>query len=95
MRLVGRHGLPETGAPGSNGLTRQQVYDDMAQRNVTDKASTYRPKGETTEERAERKKAVKAERKVCISSKMGWLMWWIMDVTNVCTIPFNSLPYMS
>ena len=43
--------------------------DDLLTKERSDKASTYRPKGETTEERNERKKALKEERKVRPNTK--------------------------
>lgn len=62
---MGKHGLPSD-AIATRGLTEREINIEMNQRNRTDKASTYRPKDETPAEKAERKKAIKEERRVCI-----------------------------
>lgn len=64
VRLVGKHGLPEESV-AVRGLTVAEI-NTLNHQDRSDKASTYRPKDETTEERAERKKAVKQERRVNI-----------------------------
>lgn len=60
---MGKHGIPEDSIAG-RGLSEQELELEMNQRNLTDKASTYRPKDETLDEKRERKKAIKEERRV-------------------------------
>lgn len=49
-------------------MTLKELENDLKNSNrLVDKACTYRPKGETTEERKQRKKAIKAERMVSIA----------------------------
>lgn len=62
IRLKGKHDLPEDSI-ATRGLTEKQITDDLLAKEKSDKASTYRPKGETSQERAERKKAIKEERR--------------------------------
>jgi len=62
IKLTGKHGIPEDSI-GMRGLTLDEV-NTLNQRDRSDKASTYRPKDESAEERSDRKKAVKQERKV-------------------------------
>ncbi|KAL4236880.1 Protein ltv1 [Mactra antiquata] len=59
---LGKFGMPVDDI-ANRGLTLKEINQEMNYKNRTDKASTYRPKDETKEERIERKKAVKEERK--------------------------------
>ncbi|ESP00566.1 hypothetical protein LOTGIDRAFT_157842 [Lottia gigantea] len=63
IKLTSRLGIPQ-GSLGLPGLTRKQIEKEMRESRKADTASTYRPKGETTEEKKARKQAVKDERKV-------------------------------
>lgn len=62
IKLKGKHGIPEDSV-AVRGLTIEEV-NALNHRDRSDKASTFRPKDESTEERAMRKKAVKQERRV-------------------------------
>ncbi|XP_064605794.1 protein LTV1 homolog [Liolophura sinensis] len=62
INLSSKSGLP-LGVLQQPGLTQKQIEKDRRQALVADRASTYRPKDETTEEKKSRKQAVKAERK--------------------------------
>lgn len=62
IKLKGKHNLPEESI-ATRGLTQKQITDDLLAKERSDKASTYRPKGETAVERADRKKAIKEERR--------------------------------
>ncbi|KAL5021125.1 hypothetical protein ScPMuIL_000280 [Solemya velum] len=57
----GNHGNSEM-SPAEPGLTRKELEEEMRKSLKADRVSTYRPQGETTEERACRKKAIKLER---------------------------------
>lgn len=59
---MGKHGIPDDSI-AVRGLTEAEI-NALNQRDRSDRASTYRPKDETTEERNERKKVIKQERKV-------------------------------
>ena len=61
--MKGKHDLPEDSI-AMRGITQKQITDDLLAKERSDRASTYRPKGETPEERVERKKAIKEERRV-------------------------------
>ncbi|GFR99147.1 protein LTV1 homolog [Elysia marginata] len=50
-------------APANRGLTLKELEQEMRESRLADRASTYRPSGETAEEKRARKKAVKDERK--------------------------------
>lgn len=60
IKLVGKYGMPEE---AERGLTLREV-NQLNQRQSADRASTYRPKDETPEEKAERKKAIQEERRM-------------------------------
>ncbi|CAH1775437.1 unnamed protein product [Owenia fusiformis] len=62
IKLTKRMNIPDDAIP-TRGLTKRQIEEEMKQGDMFDKASTYRPKGETPEERKARKEAIKAERK--------------------------------
>lgn len=64
IKLTSRLMIPE-GVLDQPGLTRKQIEQEMRESRRADKASTYRPKNETAEERKQRKQATKQERKVC------------------------------
>ena len=51
-------------APANRGLSLRELEQEMRESRLADRASTYRPTGETAEEKKARKKAVKDERKV-------------------------------
>ncbi|WAR23534.1 LTV1-like protein [Mya arenaria] len=61
VKLKGKLGLPEDSI-ASRGLTEKDL-NMLNQREPMDKASTYRPKDETAQERANRKKAIKEDRR--------------------------------
>ena len=58
-----RTGMP-VGVLPEKGLSLKQIEREMNAKNRADRACTYRPGDETTEERKARKQAVKEERKV-------------------------------
>ena len=60
--MKGPHGLPEDSMQ-KKGPSEEDVDEEFGGFGA-DKASTYRPKDETVEEKLERKKAVKQERRV-------------------------------
>lgn len=62
IKLTSRLMIPE-GVLDQPGLTRKQIEQEMRESRRADKASTYRPKNETAEERKQRKQATKQERK--------------------------------
>lgn len=64
IKLTSRLLIPE-GVLDQPGLTRKQIEQEMRESRRADKASTYRPKNETADERKQRKQATKQERKVC------------------------------
>ncbi|XP_061168018.1 protein LTV1 homolog [Saccostrea echinata] len=61
IKLTSRLKIPE-GVLEQPGLTRKRIEQEMRDSRRADKASTYRPPKETTEERKQRKQAVKLER---------------------------------
>ncbi|KAK6180101.1 hypothetical protein SNE40_012311 [Patella caerulea] len=62
IKLTSRLGIP-VDSLGLPGLTRRQIEKEMRESRRADTASTYRPKGETLEEKKIRKQAIKEERK--------------------------------
>ncbi|XP_078317065.1 protein LTV1 homolog [Crassostrea virginica] len=62
IKLTSRLLIPE-GVLDQPGLTRKQLEQEMRESRRADKASTYRPKNETADERKQRKQATKQERK--------------------------------
>jgi hypothetical protein len=63
IELSSKSGLPKDVLPES-GLTRKQLEQEMRASRRADKASTYRPRDETADEKRDRKEAVRDERKV-------------------------------
>ncbi|XP_064649507.1 protein LTV1 homolog [Lineus longissimus] len=59
-----RTGLPETSPPMQvQGLTEKEIQQAFTEKDRADKASTFRPKDESAEEKKDRKQAVKDERR--------------------------------
>ncbi|XP_045159962.1 protein LTV1 homolog [Mercenaria mercenaria] len=62
VQLKGKYGIPAD-VIATRGLTEHEINMQMTQRDRADKASTYRPKDETPQEKADRKRALKDERR--------------------------------
>ena len=58
----------------NRGLSLKELEQEMRESRLADRASTFRPTGETAEEKRARKKAVKEERKVISAGNSGFLL---------------------
>ena len=65
------------------GLTRKQIEQEMRESRRADKASTYRPKNETADERKQRKQATKQERKVCPGMPVSYTH---LTLPTICSV---------
>ena len=61
-------------ALANRGLSLKELEQEMRESRLADRASTFRPTGETAEEKRARKKAVKGERKVISAGNSGFLL---------------------
>lgn len=80
IKLTSRLLIPE-GVLDQPGLTRKQIEQEMRESRRADKASTYRPKNETADERKQRKQATKQERKVCPGMLLLYMQSWDWTLT--------------
>ncbi|KAJ8306209.1 hypothetical protein KUTeg_016754 [Tegillarca granosa] len=74
INLTAKIGVPDD-VLHKPGFTRKQIEQEMRANLRADRASTYRPKDETNEEKKSRKKAVKEERQVSCKNCIYFLLY--------------------